>query len=63
MERIKQNLENAKADLLFYQRNIYEIRLGRRDPDWASTLEIWIASRHRAADRVADLQQMASPSI
>jgi hypothetical protein len=53
-------LETAKRSLLFYQRNIYELRqIGGNDREMAA----WIESRHRAADRVADLQSMASASF
>lgn len=58
MERIKQNLETAKADLLHAQARIHSCRILGDE-----LLAMWIVIRHRAADRLWDLQQMASPSI
>lgn len=62
MERIKQNLEAARADLQSIQRQIAFSRKAGYDPASAPGSRI-VRDFYRALDRVADLQSMASASF
>jgi hypothetical protein len=60
MERIKQNLEAARRDLINAQIMLTNVRSN----GWTSvSMEQVVAMRHSAADRVSDLQSMASASF
>ena len=59
---MEQMLANARAYLLEQMATIHRYRLAGF-PDQGALYQMAVARRHRAADRVAELQAMVNPTI